>query len=305
MTSQPVLNLNQLQVLLTIVETGSFTAAAKQLSRATSVVSYTIDTLESQLGLKLFHRGTSRRAELTKEGEAVVAEARAVANGADKFRARVRGLRDGLEAEVSLAVDEMYPAERLSRAMKSFHEQFPDVSMRLNGEVLGGVERLVRSGLCGLGIGGTVHIGTEGMTQHQIDGVRIIPVAAPCHLLAQSGPANLELARAHLQIVTTERYGTTGRCFGVFAEKIWRVSGQTAKHALLLAGVGWGGMPEPIVREDIKAGRLVHLDLADFRGSDYSVIVVHRDDMPPGPAARWLIDHLIGQSASGISAEAA
>ena len=70
---------DQLSVLLTVVEEGSFTGAARRLRRATSAISYAIDTLEAQLGLALFDRGTTRKPKLTQQGKAIVSEARAVA----------------------------------------------------------------------------------------------------------------------------------------------------------------------------------------------------------------------------------
>jgi DNA-binding transcriptional LysR family regulator len=72
-------SVDQLLVLLTVVEEGSFSAAAKRLRRATSAISYAIDTLEAQLGLPLFDRGTTRKPRLTPVGEAIVSEAKAVA----------------------------------------------------------------------------------------------------------------------------------------------------------------------------------------------------------------------------------
>ena len=61
-------SVDQLLVLLTVVEEGSFSAAAKRLRRATSAISYAIDTLEAQLGLPLFDRGTTRKPRLTPVG---------------------------------------------------------------------------------------------------------------------------------------------------------------------------------------------------------------------------------------------
>ena len=83
-------SVDQLLVLLTVVEEGSFTGAAKRLRRATSAISYAIDTLEAQLGLTLFDRGTTRKPKLTHVGEAIVSEAKAVAT-ASTHCARVRG----------------------------------------------------------------------------------------------------------------------------------------------------------------------------------------------------------------------
>ena len=52
-------------------------------------------------------------------------------------------------------------------------------------------------------------------------------------------------------------------------------------------------MPEPMVRADIESGRLVRLDLRDWRGGEYSMQVVHKIESPPGPAGRWLIERLV------------
>ena len=87
MSNPEPLSLDQLQVLLAIAEEGSFAGAARRLKRATSAVSYAVDTLETQLGVSLFDRGTTRRAKLSHVGEAVVAEAKSVAYSAQMLRA--------------------------------------------------------------------------------------------------------------------------------------------------------------------------------------------------------------------------
>src|ERR1700732_1916638 len=148
-------SVDQLLVLLVVAEEGSFTDAAKRLGRATSAVSYAIDTLERDLGLSLFHRGTTRKPKLTQQGEAIVAEARAVAHSIETLRARVRGFLDELEPEVSLAVDSMLPSDRRPRVLHEFHARFPTVPVRLLVETLGGVEGVLRSGVADIGVGST------------------------------------------------------------------------------------------------------------------------------------------------------
>lgn len=57
-------------------------------------------------------------------------------------------------------------------------------------------------------------------------------------------------------MVLTDRSSLTeGDDFGVLGARSWRLADLGAKHALLMAGVGWGNMPEPIVRDDLAAGR--------------------------------------------------
>jgi DNA-binding transcriptional LysR family regulator len=285
---------DQLLVLLTVVEEGSFSAAAKRLRRATSAISYAIDTLEALLGIPLFDRGTTRKPRLTPVGEAIVSEAKAVAYSVEALRARVRGILDGLEPEVSLVVDSIYPSDRLVTALDDFHKKFPTVPLRLSVQPLEGVERVVRNGDAWIGVGGAIHMNTTGLElMSQIGAVELIPVAAPHHPLALSGDTSASRAGEHLQLVLSDQPEPEGRDYAVVSLATWRVGDLSLKHKLLLRGMGWGGMPEPMVRSDIEAGRLVRLHLRDWGGGDYPMQVVHKIETPPGLAGRWLIERLV------------
>jgi DNA-binding transcriptional LysR family regulator len=285
-------SVDQLLVLLTVAEAGSFTAAAKRLGRATSAISYAIDMLEQQLDLSLFDRGTARKPKLTQQGKAIVFEARAVAHSIEMLRARVRGFVDKLEPEVSLVVDNMFPGDRLATLLREFHTQFPTVPIRLLVETLGGVERVVRSGAAGIGVGSQLHIDLNGFRRIDIPGVQLIPVAASGHPLAGTNKAPRPQARDFVQLVLSEQPAGQSRDFGVLGLNTWRIGDQGARHKLLLAGLGWAGMPEPMVRADIEGGRLVQLNLPDWRVGEYTLLVIHKTDTPPGPAGRWLIERL-------------
>jgi DNA-binding transcriptional LysR family regulator len=252
--------------------------------------------LEAQLGLSLFDRGTTRKPKLTQQGEAVVSEARAVAHSIETLRARVRGFLDQLEPEVSLAVDSMLPSDRLTTLLREFHAQFPTVPVRLVVETLGGVERVVRSGLASIGVGSLLHMDMTGFRRVDIESVQIIPVAAPSHPLAEASEAAPLQASDFVQLVLSEQPAAESRDFGVVSLNTWRIGDLAAKHKLLLAGLGWGGMPEPIVRVDIKIGKLVRLNLPDWRGGEYTMQALHKVDTPPGPAGRWLIERLVALS---------
>lgn len=286
-------SLDQLQVFLTVVEQGSFAAAARHTGRANSAISYAIDTLEANLGVTLFVRGSTRKPMLTPEGEAVLSEARWLSHGAQLLRARVAGLREGLEAEVSLTVDEMFPEERLIALLQAFHDRFPTVPVRLDTQVMAGVAGSLDRGDSVIGIGGLLHITGKEFTRYDIDAVRIIPVAAASHPLSLAHRPRAGESHEHLQIVLSERSDLNGINYGVVGSQIWRVGSLRTKYQLLLGGIGWGGLPEPMVVSDIQAGRLVHLDLPDWRGGDYLMQVVHRTDVAPGPAARWIIGLLM------------
>ncbi|MDR3440157.1 LysR family transcriptional regulator [Telmatospirillum sp.] len=290
---------DQLQVFLSVVEAGSFAAAARRLNRATSAVTYAIDNLEAQLGMPLFDRVTTRKPTLTRAGRAILAEARSVSHGVDMLRAKAKGLLEGLEAEVSLVVDVMLPTARLVDALEAFQELFPAVTLRLHVETLGAVTQLVQDRTATVGITGPLLIAVDGAQQIEkikIGSVQLIPVAAPTHPLAQQRKHAPDAARGHVQLVLTDRSNLTrGYDFGVVGTKTWRLADLGAKHALLLAGIGWGAMPEPVVHDDLAAGRLVALDLPDWQDTTYALQVIYRTDAPPGPAAQWLIERFESQ----------
>ncbi len=291
-------SLEQLRVFLAVAEAGSFSAAARQLNRRQSVVSYTIANLEDQLGgLKLFDRRT-RRPSLTDAGRAMLGEARKLAAGVDGLRARARGLVAGIEPELAVAVDVMMPTERLIATLTAFRAVFPTVTLRLYVEALGSVTKLVLDRVCAIGASGPVLQKLDGLERRPIGIVKLVPVASPRHPLgAMAGAISEAETRQHVQLVLTDRSDLTrGQDFGVISHETWRLADLGAKHALLLAGLGWGNMPEAMVRDDIAAGRLARLDVATLAVT-YALFAVSRTDAPPGPAGRWFIEHLAGRDA--------
>ncbi len=285
--------LDQLRVFLCVVEAGSFAAAGRRLNRATSVVSYAIANLEAQLGLPLFDREATRKPTLTAAGLAVLAEARTVTHGIDALRAKVGGLLGGLEAEVSFVVDVMLPTDRLVAALKDFQATFPTVDLRLHVEALGAVTQYVVEKRAVIGITGPLETGIDVIEREAVGSVEIVPVAAPTHPLALAGTIPPGTVRDHIQLVLSDRSPLTqGRDFGVLATHVWRLADLGAKHALLRAGIGWGGMPWPLVEADLAEGRLVALKVPEAVHRHLNFSAIYRTDTPPGPAARWLIDRL-------------
>ncbi len=288
--------LDQIAIFLAIVETGSFAAAARRLGRATSVISYAIANLENQLGVTLFVRAGARKPELTDAGRAILSDTRGIAFALDGLLAKARGLTSGLEAEVSLVVDVMLPAKKLVKALDEFSRKFPTVALRLSVEALGAVTQMVMSGQAVFGVSGPLEVSNDLLTRGPAGSVKLVTVAAPGHPLAQlPAPLNAAVTRDHIQLVLTDRSQlTAGRDFGVLSVKSWRLADLGAKHALLLAGMGWGNMPKPMVSDDLKRGRLVALDIEMPGDFTYPLHTVYRSDTPPGPAASWLMERLAG-----------
>lgn len=285
---------DQIAVFLAIVETGSFAGAARKLGRAKSVISYAIANLENQLGVTLFARSGTARPRLTDSGQAILADSRGLAIALDGLLAKARGLTSGLEAEVSVVVDVMLPAKKLVRALDAFRKCYPTVALRLRVEALGAVTQAVMEGSAIFGVSGPLRLASDLLTRGPAGSVKLVAVAAPDHPLAlMKAPISAATARDHVQLVLTDRSRLTeGQDFGVVSVKSWRLADLGAKHALLLAGLGWGNMPKPMVNDDLKRGRLVELKIETPSELIYPFHTVHRTNTPPGPAASWLMERL-------------
>jgi len=132
------ISLDQLRTFIAAAEEGSFSAAGRKLRRAQSVVSHTLANLENQTGVQLFDR-SGRYPRLTEEGAALLVQARQVVSGMDGFKSSARAIADGLEPELSVVVDVMYPMASLTDAVDAFRKQFPHTPLRLYVEALGAV----------------------------------------------------------------------------------------------------------------------------------------------------------------------
>src|ERR1700693_5392279 len=146
--------LDQLRTFIAAVDEGSFSAAGRKLRRAQSVVSQTLANLEAQLGVKLFDR-SARYPQLTEEGRSLLADARSVADNVDGFKARARAMREGLEPELAVAMDVMYPMDALTKAAVHSRKTYPHTPLRLYVEALGGVIKPVLDRNCSIGVIGS------------------------------------------------------------------------------------------------------------------------------------------------------
>jgi DNA-binding transcriptional LysR family regulator len=289
------MSLDQLRTFIAAAEEGSFSAAGRKLNRAQSVVSQTVSNLEKQLGVKLFDRST-RYPRLTDPGQALLNDAKAIADGMDCFKARAKILREGLEPELSLAIDAMYPMSALTEAVGAFRGVFPYTPLRLYVEVLGAVIEPVLQGTCQIGVIGTFPLVPDSMHSEPLLDVPMVSVVAPVHpLAAHEGTIPRAELQKHVQLVLTDRSTlSAGRSYGVYSQNVWRLADLGAKHAFLRAGFGFGHMPRFMVEDDIASGalRAVRIEIPGAENPLMPMHAVYRKEAPPGPAGRWLIERL-------------
>lgn len=284
--------LDQLQVFLAVAETGSFSAASRALNRAQSVVSYTIGNLEAQLEMTLFERSGARQPKLTEAGKAMLTDARRIVADLQVMRARAKSIKQGLEAEISLAISVMVPTEALVTELRKFRENFPSVALNLNVGELGMVMDMVINGRADIGLGGALLRQDDTLIAEKIGYSFMIPVAAPDHPLARlDRPLTLADVREEVQMVVTDQSGITkGRDFNVLSYKTWRVSDIATKYQLIRGGLGWGGLPASVAGRDVMERKLVALKLDAYEQGEYPLYAIRRTSNPPGPAGQWLIE---------------
>jgi DNA-binding transcriptional LysR family regulator len=266
-------------------------------------VSHAIAALERQLEVTLFDR-TARIPQLTDAGRLLLGCARRVLAETEALGRAADGLRGGLEAGVSLSLDAIFPTAALVELCRGFQRAFPAVELRVYTETLSAVSARVRDGSCHLGVVGPA-ADTSDLERRHIGTVRMVPVVGRNHPLARARRRAIPSARLaeHVQIVLSER-GDAVRApdQAVLSPRTWRVVDLATKHALLVAGLGWGNLPEHIARADIARGRLVRIRPAAWGEDEHllSLSIVQRPRAAPGPATRWVIDELASLCAAHL-----
>ena len=286
------LTLDQLRVLVTIAELGSFSAAARRLQRVQSAISQAVRSLESSLEVTLFDR-TGKFPALTPEGAALVADAKQLLRHTDALKAKAKSMSQGVEPELALAVDPLFPNDVLMDALREVQEEFPTLPIRLVTAGLGVPERHLRDGSVTLAIYSLETTGAEDVQAQFLLEVDMIPVAAPRHPLARlEGPIRRDELESHIQLLLSD--ASSGSWMrGVVSQRVWRFADLHVRLEFLLAGFGWCNMPRHVVSGHLAQGRLVMLDVAEQRGFGLPVQAVHMRNQALGRGARSLISALL------------
>ena len=291
--------IDQLRVFRQVAEAGSFSAAARGMHRAQSAVTYAIQKLEDQVGAELFDR-SGYRPVLSEAGRALLPRAQRILDELASFGEQARGIAGGLEPEVSLVVDSMFSTPVLVRVLSAFQRQFPAVQLRMSVETLGATAQALLDGAADVGICLEFAKEIASLDTRPIGEIELVAVAAPGHPLAKiKGRIPLEATRDHVQLVLTDRSTLTqGKEYTVFSVKTWRLADLGARHAMVLAGLGWCSMPMHMIREDLAAKRLVRLDIRRPGGvfPRPGVVLAKRKDKILGPAGSWLAEALTSRA---------
>lgn len=283
---------DQLLVLDTIVAAGSFRAAAERLHRAQSAVSYAIRELEESLGVAVFDRSTYRPT-LTPAGQAIHRKARVVLAEFVELRQLASRLADGEEPLIRLDITPIFPVEPVLAILRDLGKQFPQTRLQMTMEVFGG-EALVAADDVDLAVADVFQRITD-LEVIDLPKIPLIPVVATDHPL---GRGRRTVARGDLldyvQVVissSSERLQETSAGVVQGAPR-WNVNDFPTKLKLLVAGMGWGFMPDYMVAETVQSGALRVLKLPQFPPQAAQIGIVRKRNKVHGPVAVALWNRL-------------
>jgi DNA-binding transcriptional LysR family regulator len=294
--SEPRVSLGQWRALVAVVEAGGYAQAALRLHKSQSSVSHAVQRLEELLGIKAFEI-QGRKAVLTPSGQVLYRRGRSLLEEAAQLERAARGLAEGWEAKLRLAVEIIFPTWMLLQCLGRFGEEHPEIRVELYESVLGGTGELLRDGRVDLAIGSSV---PEGFLGDPLMPVEFVCAAAPSHPLHQLGrPLTMDDLRTHRHLVIrdtgTQRSTRTGT---IESERRWTVSNKATSIRAARMGLGFAWFAREMIREEMESDQLAPLPLVAGGERHAMLYLIHADIDSAGPGACRLAG-MLAESARG------
>jgi len=281
----PKVSLEQWAAFKAVVDCGSFAAAAEQLQKSQSSISYAMAQLNDRLPTQVLQL-KGRRAKLTAEGEVLYRYASQLIDQARSMEDMAAAMALEFEAEVNLALDVLLPVQAVCAALQQFSSSFPLSRVRiLETSLSGTIEALVQK-QASLAIGADVPVGFKGTP---LMSVNMVPVAAPHHpIFALHQVSELEL-RSFRQVVVRDTGYRSQRDSGwLQAEQRWTVSHFSSSVSLIKSGLAFGFLPENWIAGELKEGNIQVIPLSDGYFRAVPLHLIHPPEEALGPATRQL-----------------
>ncbi|MFK7964801.1 MAG: LysR family transcriptional regulator [Burkholderiaceae bacterium] len=307
------LNLPDLLLLDTISRHGSFAAAARELGKVPSALTYSVRKFEEELDVLLFDR-RGQRAVLTPAGKSLLHDGRQLIAQADAIVHRTRQIGAGWEISLTIGADALVSFQALAPLLSDFDELGAPTQLRLSYEVLHGTWDALTSGRADLVIGAPgarpptqpagfdtppgIFSTVQSAPMGEVNFVFCVPQKHP--LIGQFAGAALsaDLLRQHRAVVVADSGRRPGRNSQDFNPTFGVVPGQdcisvgTLEQKILAqkAGLGVGFIPEPFARPHLASGELVALPVAIQR--EPLRVYYAWAAQPSGRALAWWLNKL-------------
>ena len=261
----------------TIARTGSFAAAARELGKVPSALTYSVRQLEDALDVLLFD-SSSRQAQLTAAGTELLHEGRRLLQEMDAVANRVRRIASGWETQLSISVEDLVSMPVVFDLVQSFCQvrattpladgevSGPATRVRLKTGVLTGTWEDLVTGQVDLAIGvSSQHLNPGGIELRPFGEVHFVFCVAPHHPLAHAAEPLTDAQLVHHRAVavadTAQRLApmTVNLLPG---QDVLTVPSMRTKLEALLRNLGCGFLPYPLAQPHLEAGHLVMKETA-------------------------------------------
>lgn len=268
MMNTPPISIEALLVLDAIDHRGSYAAAAEQLNKVPSALSYIVNKLEEQLNVTLFQR-QGRRAVLTPAGKHLLSEGRKVLNAINNLSEQTQTIANGWEPRIRIACDSIIDVTNVFAALQQFLIEHKSIEIDVKEEVMSGTWEALIEDNVDLVIGAPAPVPAQkGIRAVKITDIQNVLVVQPTHPLAKEQkpikPSDLG------QYTTVIVHDSAKQSIPWSANLIegsqrFYVSSVKQKITAILSGIGIGYLPVNLIAEHIKAKKLHVVELIEPR----------------------------------------
>ncbi len=288
----PHISLDQWRALIAVVEAGGYAQAAVVLHKTQSAVTYSVQKIESLLGVKAFEI-QGRKAMLTPTGQMLYRRALALVGNAAELEKAAKNLSAGWEAEIGIAVEILFPRKVLIDSLARFGEESPQTRIEVIESVIGGTADALMGGLADLAI--SPHV-PPGFLGNFLTRLNLIAVAHPDHPLHQFGrELTVRDLAAHRHVVVRDSGSKRDRrAVTIEVERRWTFGNLDTSIEAVSMGHGFAWYPEQHIHELLAAGRLKQLPLREGRVRSVDVQLILAEPDLAGPGVRRLAE-IVGE----------
>lgn len=288
------MNINQEQLLMfqAVIETGSFSAAARKLGKVPSAVSMSIANLEIDLDLTLFNR-KGREPIPTDEARVLYEKTSQLLIEMNQWKQHAHALSTGLEANLTIVIVSELLHTNWTDYICLLENRFPDLQINIVSAPQEDALQMLLDGSAQLAL----MFEREHLDNREqfveLKREALIPVISNNHPLAGQNQVTYEQILTTRQIVVASRDETLKPEL-LFSKHYWRTDNHHSACLMILRNLGWGVLPQEMFKENPELkNKLKILDLLDFTPHfEYYVDLVWSRESELGAAARFLIEHI-------------
>lgn len=283
---------SQMVLFARVVETGSFSAAARIMKQTPSAVSRQIRQLEDRVGVRLLTRN-QHGIHLTDEGRAFSERCTLVAADVAEAEALLSGISGRSQGLLRVVATVAFGKAQLLPVLPGFLERCPEVRVSLEL-----TDRPVRLGVetVDIALRFTEQVEEAEVIVRKLAPNRRIICAAPGYLARHGAPASPHDLAGHnclrLSTVASWNEWDFGATAPVALGGNFEANSADAIYHAALAGLGIARLSTYLVGDDLRAGRLVRL-LPEYSQEDSNIVAVYRERRNLSPKIRAFLDYLV------------